>query len=243
MEIDCWGNVQVCCNKWCNSYIIGNILENTYDEIWNGEKRRALLKQFEEQHFVYCDLNICPLKTTYSDEEFDRIYEDNLNKKEKLIRLNYDCSCNLRCIFCRDEALIDDENQLDKINRAIVDMLPMINENNIIISLTGVGEVFTSKRHIALIEEIVSKYPNIKISIITNGVLASAERFKELGLEDRIEGIEVSVHAYKKKTYDKLIKGGNFDALKKNLHYISGLKKSGKLAKFYMNFAFNSENY
>ena len=242
-EVNCWGDVQVCCDKWCKHYIIGNILENSFEEIWKGEKHLAFIKQFEEQKFEFCDLSICPLKTTYSDEEFEENYNRYINKRRKLLRINYDCSCNLTCIFCRDKALIDDEPQLDKMHQAMLKMLPMLNEQNFTLSINGVGEVFTSKRQMELIKEISKTYPDIKISIITNGVLASEEKIKSLGLEDRLEGVEVSVHAYDKKTYDKLARGGNFEQVKKNLQYISKLKKEGKIVDFFMNFAVNSENY
>lgn len=243
LEINHYGDVRLCCDNWCNRYSIGNILENSLDEIFNGDKYKEFVKQFDEQNFKYCDLNICPLKINCTDEEYEKEYNTCLSRTNKTLRINFDAGCNLKCIFCRDSFIRSDDRKVKRLIEKIREMLPYINENGWVISIDGSGELFASKHHLQFIKEITDNYPNIKFSIITNGVLASKEMFENLGLADRLHCIEISVHACSKGTYDKMIFGGNFKKLKKNLEYISGLKKSGKFDYFFMNFAVNSINY
>lgn len=162
------------------------------------------------------------------------------------MRLNFDSTCNLHCIFCRKDITKSDKYDLEKV-RALIDkletFLPVLDKNNWHISLNGAGEVFTSKYFLSFIKKITQNYKNIKFQIITNGLLCTKEMLEELGIIDRLVGIEVSVHAFKEKTYNRLVRGGNFKKLRENLEYISFLKKTGKQKLFYMNFVINAYNY
>ena len=177
-----------------------------------------------------------------TNEEYDRYYRETISSN-KILRINFDVGCNLRCIFCRNNYIKGDARRVKRLNDKIREILPLMNKEGWIISIDGSGEIFTSKNHLELIRDIVLNYPNINFSIMTNGILASKEMFQELGIENRIENIEVSVHAFTKKTYEKIVIGSNFTQLKKNLEYIGYLKKTGKLKSFYMDFVFNSENF
>ena len=85
-EINHTGDVRVCCENWCNYYSLGNILETSFYDIIDGQKYKDFLKQFEEQDFKYCNLEICPLKINCTDGEFERYYIDHskLTKKKSL---------------------------------------------------------------------------------------------------------------------------------------------------------------
>ena len=243
IEINHVGDVRMCCENWCNGYSIGNILENSLEEILNGEKYKEFVKQFDEQNFMYCNLDVCPLKMTLSDYQYDKNYRETTSVTNRTLRINFDSGCNLRCIFCRDTFIKSDARKVKKLNEKIRELLPYMNDNEWIISIDGSGEFFTSKHHLELIKEITENYPKIKFAIITNGVLASKEMLQNLGLEDRLHSVEISVHACSKKTYDKMIFGGNFEQVKKNLEYISELRKKHKFEYLFINFAVNAENY
>lgn len=243
IEINHIGDVRMCCEHWCSGYTIGNILENSLDEILAGEKYKTFAKQFEEQNFTYCDLNVCPLKVSCSDEEYDKKYNECTSRTSKILRINFDSGCNLRCIFCREIFIKSDTRKVKKLLDKIREMLPYMDENEWTISIDGSGEVFTSKHHLEFIKEVADNYPKIKFSIITNGVLASKEVFEKLGIEDRLNCVEISVHACRKSTYDKMIICGDFKLVKKNLEYISELKRAGKFHYLFVNFAVNSINY
>ena len=240
------GNVYVCCNKWCNFYSIGNILEDDLHEIFYGKKIKELINQFINQDFKYCKTNMCLGAQRVDENSFYKLFNEFSSNKKRQIRLNFDTSCNLQCIFCRHSFEMADAAQIqitEKLISKIKGFLPEFNENHWEISLNGVGEVFVSKPFLDLIKHISQNYKNINFQIITNGVLCSEKMLENLGITDRISGLEVSVHAASERTYNKLIKGGNFKKVSENLKYISSLKKSGKIEKFQMNFAINAYNY
>ena len=242
-EINDSGEVKVCCDKWCNNFSIGNIFDSDFEEIFNGEKLQELIMQFTSQKFNICNLDICPSYEFLKKEDYEYKFEKYAKITQKTIRLNYDSNCNLNCIFCGNQKLRQEPEKYLQINKFIYKILPYLNEQGWIISLNGVGEVFTSKCHLELIKHIVSNYPNIKFSLITNGILFTEKMIQTLNIEDRLETVEVSVHAYNEKTYKCLVKNGNFKILKNNLRYISRLKKDGKIKNFYMNFVVTSVNY
>ncbi len=42
MVVDWNGDVVLCCDDWNHSTILGNLKNQTIEEIWNGEKLRAI---------------------------------------------------------------------------------------------------------------------------------------------------------------------------------------------------------
>ncbi|MBQ4123367.1 radical SAM protein [bacterium] len=240
------GNVYVCCNKWCKFYSIGNILQDDFSEIVSGTKLNEFVQQFVNQEFKHCRIDTCMGAQSVDENGYEYLFDEYSQNKKRQIRLNFDTSCNVQCIFCRHDFEMADAQQLEqteKLIERIKSFLPEMDKNHCEISLNGVGEVFVSKPFLDLIKHITDNYKNIKFQIITNGVLCSKEMLEKLGIIDRISGIEVSVHAASEKTYNKQIKGGNFKRVSKNLEYISQLKLDRKIERFQMNFAINVHNY
>ena len=53
----------------------------------------------------------------------------------------------------------------------------------------------------------------------------------------------VSLHAMKEKTYNKIVRGGNYKKVIENLEYLSSLKKQGKIERLELHFTVTSLNY
>lgn len=53
----------------------------------------------------------------------------------------------------------------------------------------------------------------------------------------------VSLHAFTEKTYNKIVKYGNYKKVIENIEYISKLKKEGKIERFELHFTVTSLNY
>ena len=246
-DIDIEGNIYVCCNQWCSFYSIGNILEEDFYEIFTeGKKFQEFINQFKNQNFKYCNIDMCLCAEEVDDNNFTKLFNEFSANKKRQMRLNFDTTCNLQCIFCRPNFEISDVKEaknIEKLVTRIKSFLPELDANHWEISLNGLGEIFVSRPLLDLIQYISQNYKNIKFQIITNGVLCSKDMLERLGIADRISSIEVSVHATKEKTYNKLIKGGNFEKVRKNLEYISSLKQQDKINSFYMNFVITSYNY
>lgn len=240
------GNVYICCNKWCSFYSIGNILYDDLNEIFFGQKIQEFIEQFETQKFKYCRTDICLGAQKVDDNCYQELFNEFSANSKRQMRLNFDTSCNVQCIFCRHNFSMADKKELevvDKLISKIEEFLPQLNEHHWDISVNGVGEVFVSQPFIRLIKNVTQNYPNINFQIITNGVLCSESMLENLGITNRISGIEVSVHANTEKTYNSLIKGGNFEKVCQNLKFISKLKQENIIKKFHMNFTITSLNY
>ena len=240
------GKVYSCCPSWSNKYVFGNIFEQSYQEIWNGEKAKAFRQSFLDGSYKFCDLNLCVTKNVKDDTRFNtrnKVYESTeVSSLPKMVHFNIDETCNAHCIMCRDKNFYNAEwikKYEENIDTTIIPLL----QNAEMVYLNGVGELFASKLCKKLVKRIHETYPNIKFDIITNGVLANKENFEEIGLIDCIQSVEISMHAVHRDTYAKIVRGGDFDELMKNLEFLSGLKKSGKLEFFFLNFVVSIYNY
>ena len=54
-EIGSNGDCFLCCRLWQNSYCLGNILEQSFDDIWNGEKAVALRQSIIDNTYRQID--------------------------------------------------------------------------------------------------------------------------------------------------------------------------------------------
>ena len=161
----------------------------------------------------------------------------------KWVDLCYDTQCNINCITCRDKVKVNskEENEFfdSKIESAILPILKCAK----VVYLNGGGEVFASPHSRLLVKKIVENYPNIKFDIHTNGILCDKQNLDELGITNKLYRVSVSLQGYKKETVEKIMLGTDYDRVIKNLHYLSSLKKEGKLKEFNMYFVVNAINY
>jgi MoaA/NifB/PqqE/SkfB family radical SAM enzyme len=92
-------------------------------------------------------------------------------------------------------------------------------------------------------QAIAARYPDIQFHIQSNGILFSRENCDKLGLTNRLHKAVICAHAATKETYDKMVIDGNFDSVMRNIEWLGGLKKSGKLKYFYLGFVVTALNY
>ncbi len=233
-QISMQGDVFVCCPPWCRSYSFGNIYEQTFDEIWNGEKAKEFRRQFINNDYKYCDLDLCVKDCSRS------ITPTETAPKPRTFIFCYDATCNVKCIFCRS---CHQKQDLSYFNDNMDDIIKNMLENAENVVLSGVGEALFSPHSRKLIKRIAEMFPNVRFSLISNGILCDEKNLRELGIIDRLLSITVSLHAVKKETYDKLVVNGDFERVMTNLKFLSNLKRTGKLDRFILNFVVNSYNY
>lgn len=240
IQIQNTGEVYCCCCYWTDFYSFGNIFEKSFDEIWNGEKAKEFRKQFIENNYKYCKLDLC--------EPFSQEFEPNyISEYPKKIEFSYDRRCNVRCIFCRNEKNKEEEDYNRQKEKRIEDnfdrIFTPILEKAEIVEMNSAGELFASKHSIEIVKKIIKINPNIEFSIISNGTLFTKEMIENLNLKKRLSSVIISIHAATEKTYNKLVEHGNFKAVMKNLEYLSELKKQGILRGLQLNFVVTSINY
>lgn len=231
------GETYCCCQPWCNYYSFGNILKSSFKEIWLGRKATEFRKQFKTNEYRYCNMKTC---LPYYNEKINLNNEDIIFPKN--IGFQYDYACNVNCIFCNIKQTKQPHN-IDEITKRIKEIAPELFTNAKRLLLQGSGEALASKYSREIIKEVATLYPTVKFDLITNGILANEENFKELNITDKIGRLFFSIHATKKKTYNKLVKNGNFNQILKNIEYAYSLLKENKLESLEFRFVITSINY
>jgi len=107
------------------------------------------------------------------------------------------------------------------------------------------GEPFASKLYMEVLQSLESqKYPQLKIILLTNGLLLTSAMWDSLHkIHQAIDLISVSIDAATEKTYKIVRIGGDFSKLLKNLKFIENLRKSNIIPSFEINFVVQKANY
>jgi len=232
------GDVYNCCPPFINYYSIGNIFKTPFDEIWNGEKVKTLRKNILNNDYSLC-ADICNLK-----QNNGQIYRNSEIVKEypEEISISSDNACNVRCKICRDEPF---KTQYDKtaVEEEIEKFWLPVFKNAKLLRFGCSGEPFASYKETLIIKKAAEKYPDLKFHFHTNGILGTEKRLKELNVFNKIDIITLSLHSASRWTYNKIIRGGNYDKVMKNINLYSDMKKNNIIKQFRMVFVVYSENY
>jgi molybdenum cofactor biosynthesis enzyme MoaA len=238
-----------CCPDYINKYSFGNIYTDSIDELLNGEKAKRFKDSILNKTFEFCNLDMC---VNYSSLKVAEHYHNRkIHEKEnspfKIRRLcmNLDSTCNVRCVTCRDKILKETEEDFEKKKEIFDKKIVPIFETNPIerVFLNGCGEVFVSNISLYVIEQIIKKFPNVKFDIITNGILFNKYLYEKYHLKNKIGLMQISIHAITKETYDKIVREGNFAAVKRNIEYAVELKNNNEIQEIILNFVVSSLNY
>ena len=239
-ELMPYGHVYPCSCGWIRGYSFGNIFEQSFDEIWNGEKAQEFRQKLYDN-----DFSLCPgCQNLEILEEINDEKPKLISEPPERILLGLDEFCDVKCVFCRAENYKVNPNLIPKDKEdKLLDILSPWLERAKYVKTNAVGEVFASKISRDLIKQIAEKFPHIKFEIITNGIQCTKEHLEELNIADKISMMTVSLHAYTEKTYNKIVKGGNYKKVLENLEYLSKLKKQGKIERLELHFTVTSINY
>ena len=231
------GEVYTCCPPFLQFYSIGNIFNEPFEEIWNGEKAQNFRQKILNGDLSTC-LDICNRK--FLDEKPTNCHKLILENYPEEISVSTDNICNINCTICRDNGhniqQKDFEQELEEA------WLPVF-KNAKLVRFGCSGEPFSSLKEKALIKKIAEKYPNVRFQFHTNGILGSELVLKELNVYDRIEIMTVSMHSATEEIYNKVCLGGNYKRVIQNLRLYSQMKKENLIKFFRMIFVVYSENY
>ncbi len=232
------GDVYNCCPPFINYYSIGNIYKTSFDEIWNGDKIRELRRKILNSDFSLCS-DICNRK---GNEEEVLYNTDYISEYPEEISISSDNACNVRCKICRDEAFKTEFNK-DTLDEEIENIWLPIFKNAKLLRFGCSGEPFASYKETMIIKKSAQKYQDLKFHFHTNGILGTEKRLKELNVFDRTEIITLSLHSASRWTYNKIIRGGNYDKVMSNIKLYSKMKEDNLIKQFRMIFVVYSENY
>lgn len=248
IEIDSEGDVYTCCINWINNYSIGNIYDNSLDEIWNGQKVQKLRENILKGDYSLCSQEFCQYCTSGNIPNPSFLMKDEFKVKMKkypsVVKLSYDKECNIACRICRDDIIKNTQEEykkLDKIFKKYI--LPSLKNAKTVI-INAHGDPFGSRHCRKVIKVISEKYPEIKFDFHTNGTLCDEKQFERLKIKEKINTMRISVSATTSETYGKIVKNGDklFKKLKSNLEFLSQLQRERQF-EFYMHFVVSSKNY
>lgn len=237
-EIHPDGSVFACCPAWLKTPI-GNLLEQSLPEIWNGPAARGLRRNILNGTFHNCSRKRCPrlacdappLMTTaeVADPELRAALDRgkvHLPYGPKILNLCFDPRCNLSCPTCRRAPLALDDAGRERVGlltRRIVEQAAPHAEELIV---SGYGDPFGSPAYRELLAAIIPRtWPRLRrVGLHTNGQLWDAAAWAQLAhLHPLVKSAEISIDAATAATYDAIRRGGDFGRLLRNLDFIATL--------------------
>ena len=240
VEIHPNGDVYPCHYALEFNYKLGNIFEEDFETIWNGEKSQEFRRSIIDQDYKYCHPEQCHEAQWH--DEFHR-YSKIMPKFPEILEVNPDYGCNVRCIICRDDFNKTDEKIIAKWDDNVENVvLPMLKDAKIFYT-SGVGEIFVSPVTERLIKRVAEFYPDIKFNVSSNGILFDKEHCDKLGITDRLYDIDISIHAATEETYNKIVRNGDFQKVKKNVEWLAEKYRHGDMNYFRINFVVMQYNY
>jgi len=237
IEIDLKGNVSLCgCALWMPTKV-GNIFQQSISEILGSDLAQDIRASIGRGSYEYCNGVVC------STIAMDQLVEvESLNEQHQhavthpetwtlpqQIYISGDATCNLSCPSCRTRIFKINENQVDqqlRLGQVLKDHLfTNSSDQPIVLHVSTSGEVFASPLLLKFLSSIEpEKFPNLRLWLQTNGLLAPKFWHKLGSMVDRIDNITVTVDAAQRDTYERLRRGGKWTDILESLEWIKNKK-------------------
>jgi sulfatase maturation enzyme AslB (radical SAM superfamily) len=237
VEINLKGDVGICgCADWLPT-CVGNIFRQSIGEILGSELAQDIRASITRGSYDYCNGVACNI---ISSDRLIRI--EDLGEQDQHavthpetwalpseIYLSGDATCNLTCPSCRTHIFKITDDQIDEQLRLGQILKNNLFSNNsdrqIVLHVSTTGEVFASPLLLKFLSSIEpEKFPNLKLWLQSNGLLAPRFWSKLGVIADRVENITVTVDAAQGPTYEKLRRGGKWEDLLDSLEWIKNKK-------------------
>lgn len=164
--------------------------------------------------------------------------------------LAYDDSCNLRCPSCRTQSSVHTQGEVYerrlKIHHNIFNDIEKNGFDKVrYFTVTGAGDPFCSRIFSDwLFNFDGSKYPQLKIVIMTNGVLLTPETWEKMSkIHSNIENVFISIDAATAETYRQIRVNGNFERLLRNIEFLGEMRRANKLQYLILALIVQKKNY
>jgi radical SAM protein with 4Fe4S-binding SPASM domain len=226
MYFNIYGDVLACCQN--TKDILGNINNNTLDEIWNSANRKELQNQINNYSMPEgCKSCHNSINSTQPYQTLARIYDmptlffgKNLTYP---IDLTFEISniCNLECIMCNAEYSSTIRKNRDKLSdlpnfypHDFFEQLKPYLINAKIFRFQG-GEPFLINLYLDIIEYICKYNRNCKIYIQTNGTIYNNRVAKILS--NKNISLSISIDSLKEDIYRIIRKNANLSRVLQNI--------------------------
>ena len=217
------GDVFLCpCPGWGDTRI-GNILTETLDQMLSSLQAQSIRQSIIDGTYNYCNENQCALLINNSLNTKQTLPDNVAWQLEDATRYNMpyeivftgDITCNLSCPSCRTQVI--KVNDKDIINQESIGQLVFQNvfsnptDTYIHLVAGGAGELFASPMLQSFLSQLtVQDFPNLSLSLHSNGLLAEKKWNRVEHLESNIKNITISVDAARPDTYEQVRRGGKW---------------------------------
>lgn len=206
------GDVFVCCE---GAGHVGNLKENTLDELWNGPVIQKLRQEFLSGEPKQCKKNIsCRGCNRYYDEQL--IYGDFKviqTEPPKALEVMLNGKCNIDCVMCEVKTKVSSAPKIKGYQTEIVEKVyPHLKQ----VAIKS-GEPMVQKETFNMIDEVSKVNPDCVWRFTTNGQYQFNESLKSRLNKIKIDQITFSVDSIDKKTFEDIRVKGSLDRLLKTM--------------------------
>lgn len=266
-EVSTDGRCWLCCPSWL-PVSIGNILEQDFQDIWNGPEAQKLRRQVFDNKWDHCVHTLCPMiqsdilpkiEDIGKDEPPEHFHRANILAKNPIveslptvINLSEDRSCNLHCPSCRLEKILHAPGspayeKAKRINDRIYEVFfSEPTDRRFQLNVTGSGDPFASRIYREFLQKIDgSKFPNLYVNLFTNGVMFTPKMWHSIRhIHDQLGRCRISLDAGTKDTYENKTRlGGNWDLLLENCDFLNERSKEHERFELHFDFVVQQCNY
>lgn len=240
-HIDTNGNVSLCpCPAWGDT-TVGNVFSQSLDQMLSSPRAQSIRQSIIDGTYQYCYKNKCALIINDALNTRDNIPENVAKQLEdsslyswpREIELHGDPTCNLSCPSCRTQIIKLDKDEIVKQEKTadivFQNIFSQPSDQPIHLITSGSGEVFGSRLLQSLLKKLtLTNFPNLKISLHSNGLLAEKNWHCVEHLEPAIDNITISVDAARPATYEKVRRGGTWLQISNALKFLQNKKQKIK---------------
>jgi sulfatase maturation enzyme AslB (radical SAM superfamily) len=247
------GEVNTCCEAWMPASI-GNIGCASAEQVWNSSRAQQIRQSVLDGDFRYCSRMLCPKiagrnlpqRTAVNDPRHVAIVQERrtiLPYGPARVILSHDRSCNLSCPSCRRQLIVVDKAKQDELNHFAEKVVLPLLRNARLTKITGSGDPFGSNHFRHVLQRLNRReFPNLLLEIQTNGQLLDRRAWDDLELEGMVESVWISIDAARPATYERLRRGGSFLRLMRNLEFVAGLRRGGRIRSFQLDAVVQAAN-
>ncbi|PIP95152.1 MAG: hypothetical protein COW00_12565 [Bdellovibrio sp. CG12_big_fil_rev_8_21_14_0_65_39_13] len=237
---------------------VGDFSKESVEQIWNSQSFQNIRSGILDGSYRFCKIEDCPEIQSGSLPD-KLIIEDPVmwdiikNKKTKLdygpkiLNLNYDQTCNLACPSCRTDYISHNNNPSERetIDRAGEKIKKEALSNASEIIFCSSGDPFSSQHFRSFLSEIdFNTYKNLKIQIVSNGVMLTEKTWEQLkNIHGHVGLVCISLDAGSEATYGITRVGGNWKILMQNIKFLGQLRAKGEIERLRLDFVVQDYNY
>ena len=243
MTVDLRGRVGLCgCETWM-PVRVGNLFEQSIAEILGSTLSQDIRASIGRGSYEYCDAAACSTISmdqligieSLSEQHQAAVAQPNNWTLPQQIYLSGDATCNLTCPSCRTRIFKINEEQVEeqkRLGQILKDNLfANSSDQPVVLHVSTSGEVFASPLLLKFISSIDPKqFPNLKLWLQSNGLLAPRSWHKLEAMADRVENITVTVDAARGDTYEQLRRGGKWEDILESLAWLKNKKSENGMS-------------